>query len=412
MVKRTYLMAMLIGIFSVPILAQDHFYNGDPDASFLAARTLAFNGERSIARDTLKHILTKYPNYSDVRTLLASTYSWDGNYNEARGHFNKITSKDRQNKETWVAAIKNEMYAKEYYIALGLSNKAMHYLKEDQDLIALKKEILIQIKKASEVVLKNDEDEANKEAKKEKVFKNSIGISNRYDVFDVAYDPMVYSSLEFKRETKMGSIIPRINYSNRFQINGLQYELDAYPKFSKTFYAYTNYAFSNAPTFPNHRVGGELYANLPKSLEVSIGMRYLDFKSTQVNIFTGSVGMYRGNYYVSLRPYITPSKVKPISLSGTLVGRRYLKDAENYLGFLAGYGFSSDLRQLRDGDEVLAETLLFVESQHLLLEYQFTSKSQPHLYKANLGVLRQELAFDSGNYYWSVSAGFTYHIKF
>ena len=395
----------LTGMCLTSLIAQETHYTGDPDASFYTARALAFNGKRSVARDTLKRILTKYPNYNDVRSLLASTYSWDGNYQEARGHFNKVTSNDRQNKASWVAAIKNEMYAKEYYIALGLANKAIGYIPDEEELLGLKKEILKLMQNTSNAKPK-------KEVKEAKDLKNSIGIANRYDVFDIAYDPMVYSSLEYKRTTKFGSIIPRINYSNRFQINGLQYELDAYPKISKTLYAYTNYAFSNAPTFPNHRMGGELYANLPKSLEVSLGMRYLDFKSTQASIFTGSIGMYRGDYYFSLRPYVTPSKVQPVSLSGTLLGRKYLKDGENYLGVLAGYGFSSDLRQLRDGDEVLAETLLYVESQHLQLEYQFTGKSQPHLYKANLGVSRQELTFESGTFYWSVSAGFTYHIKF
>ena len=79
---------------------------------------------------------------------------------------------------------------------------------------------------------------------------------------------------------------------------------------------------------------------------------------------------------------------------------------------MAGYGYSADLRQLRDGDELLAETILYVESQQFNLEYQFSGKKQPHLYKANLGLTRQELAYDSGNFYWAVSVGFTYYMKF
>ncbi len=71
-----------------------------------------------------------------------------------------------------------------------------------------------------------------------------------------------------------------------------------------------------------------------------------------------------------------------------------------------------NLRQLTSGDELLAETLLFVESQRLSLEYQFTGKRNPSIYRANMGVTRQELAFDSGNFFWSVSAGFTYQVKF
>ena len=147
-------------------------------------------------------------------------------------------------------------------------------------------------------------------------------------------------------------------------------------------------------------------------MEVSLGMRYMQFSDTQVNIFTGSLGMYSGNYYFSLRPYITPSGEKPLGISGYILGRKYFKDGENYFGVMAGFGFSPELKQLRDGNELLAQTLLYVESQNILFEYQFSGKKQPNLYKANLGVARQELAYESGSYFWSLSAGFKYHIKF
>ncbi|EAR01294.1 YaiO family outer membrane beta-barrel protein [Maribacter sp. HTCC2170] len=410
--KQIYL--LLLSCFSCFLgLTQEKEYNGNPDMSFYVAQDLAFSGKYDIAQDTLNHILKKYPKYHDVRNLLASTYSWNGEYDKARGHFNKITSSDRNNKETWVAAIKNEIYAKEYYIALGLANKAINYVEDDEHLNKLRIEVLKLIKESpasqNEVSDNNLEKALDKE---DKEYKNNIAITNAYEVFDIAYDPMIYTSVEYKRETKLGSIIPRINYSNRFKINGIQYELDAYPKFSEKIYGYLNYGFSDSPIYPNHRAGAELYVNLPKSIEVSAGTRYMNFNEKQVNIFTGSLGIYKGNYYFSARPYITPSKGRPLGISGTLTGRKYLKDGENYFGIIAGYGFASDLKQLRDGDQVLAETLLFIESQHVRFEYQFSGKKQPHLYRANVGVARQELAYDSGNFYWSLTAGFVYHIKF
>ena len=409
--KRTYL--ILIGLLiSFLGIAQEFEYNGNPDMSLQTAQNLAFSGKRTIAQDTLNRILTKYPDYNDVRNLLASTYSWDGEYDKARGHFNKITSRDKTNKETWVAAIKNEIYAKEYYIALGLANKALSYNEADGQLLKLRDEILKNIPGSAESQLEIPAANLKTFFEEDKVFKNRLAISNAYEIFDIAYDPMIYSSLEYKRETKLGSIIPRVNFSNRFETNGIQYELDTYPKFSKNFYAYTNYAFSNSSIYPNHRAGLEFYANLPKSLEVSAGLRYLDFKDTKANIITGSVGLYRGNYYFSLRPYLTSGDDNPLGVSGTILGRKYLKDGDNYLGLLAGYGFTPDLNQLRDGDELLAETLLYLESMHLRMEYQFSGKQQPQLYRAHLGIARQELAFDSGNFYWSLSAGFVYLVKF
>ena len=75
-------------------------------------------------------------------------------------------------------------------------------------------------------------------------------------------------------------------------------------------------------------------------------------------------------------------------------------------------GFSPELRQLTSGDELLAETLLYVESQRLSIEYQFSGRRDENIFRANMGVTRQELAFDSGNFVWGVSAGLSCQVKF
>lgn len=391
--------------------AQEVEYTGNPDTSYFTARSLAFDGQREIARDTLNRVLSKYPDYTDVRSLLASTYSWDGKYDDAREQFNHIISSERKNKEVWIAAIKNEIYAEDYYIALGLSNKALLYLKDDADVVMLKSRALKNLKEKETAPVDTTVTLA-KESFESKIPKNNLTFANSIDVFDIVYDPMVYSSISYSRKTKVGSIIPRINYANRFETHGLQYELDFYPKFSKTFYAYLNYGYSDAPIFPDHRVGAELYANLPKAFEFSIGVRYLDFSTTKATVYTGSIGLYRGNYYFSLRPYVTPQNTGDISFSGGLLARKYLRDGENYFGVNMGMGYAPELKQFRAGDELLAETLLFIESERLAFEYQFTGKKNPNSYNVNLGVVRQELVFDSGNFVWSVSAGLTYQVKF
>jgi len=213
-------------------MAQGSGYNGNPDTSFFTARTLAFEGKRDIARDTLNHILTKYPDYSDVRSLLASTYSWDGRYDLARDQFNRITSQERQNKEVWVAAIKNEIYSEDYYIALGLSNKALTYLKDDDDIQDLRRKVLENLYEDMKTAMDTAVSTVKKYTEPE-IKRNNISMTNSFEVFDAVYGPMVYSSFAYSRKTKAGSVIPRINYANRFETHGLQYELDLYPKFSK-----------------------------------------------------------------------------------------------------------------------------------------------------------------------------------
>jgi len=462
--KHTY----LIIFFSLSCfmgMGQDLVYNHAQDIGFTKAREEASMGNHALAKDLLVQVVAEHPDHWDAQSLLARTYSWEGQYGKARETFNTLLSQEKNNRANWISSIKNELYAKNTATALGLSNKALVHFKSDNEIERLRQIALQRIgnqkypesgwfdqntelkvsntapevgENDSEVRMtgsplkrKNSEvgenhfrgnENAPKLAEKEvieaktpaakDVLNNRLAIRNAYTVFDQRYDPIIASSVSYKRQTLAGSIIPRINYNNRRKINGLQYELDFYPKFSKRFYAYLNYGFSKASIYPKHKVGGDLYANLPGAMEFSAGGRYINFETKNVSVITNSLGHYRGNYYFSLRSYITPLPDHLTRVSGNLLVRKYMKDAENYMGLNVGMGYSPELRQLTSGDELLAETLLYVESQRLSFEYQFTGKRNPNIYRANMGVARQELAFDSGNFFWSVSAGFTYQVKF
>ncbi|MFC4096797.1 YaiO family outer membrane beta-barrel protein [Euzebyella saccharophila] len=428
-------------------VAQDLAFNNAIQDSYDEAYELAYKGEHGKAKALLISFLEKQPNHADARTLLANTYSWDRQYDAARREYNTVTTNNRNHKAAWIGAIKNELYAKNESIALGLANKALSYLDKENEIERLKLisksrveskeysengwynlESAISsknkksLKEAKEKIIE-EEDEGGKEeeqvassiiktpVEKDK-FNNRIDIRNAVTVFDQRYDPMIYTSISYRRQTMAGALIPRLNYSNRLGKNGIQYDLDFYPKFSKRFYAYLNYGYSNSSIYPEHKFGGDLYVNLPGAIEFSAGGRHITFESGDVNVITNSLGHYRGNYYFSLRSYITPKPDNLTRFAGNLLVRKYLKDAENFFGVNVGMGYSPELRQIISGDELLAETLLYVESQRLSLEYQFTGKNNQNAYRANLGATRQELAFAAGKFFYGISAGITYQVKF
>lgn len=401
-IKISIFITLLIG--SLNLTAQEYAFNGDPDISFASAREMAFSGNHQGARDTLKSILSRYPEYTDVRNLLAKTYTWDGAYDDARIQFNRITSKERTNIEVWIAAVKNEIYAQNEHIALGLVNKALIHLPDEATLISLKADVMHRIQTKQAKTIAGDEKKTES-----RTSRNRLEFGNAIDVFDTFYEPMLYASVAYIRETKFGKLIPRINYSNRFNTNGVQYELDVYPRFSEKMHGYLNYGYSADAIYPSHRAGAELYLNLPRAVEISAGMRYLGFANNSTTILTGSIGLYRGDYYFSLRPYITPSR-NQTGFSGNLLGRRYYKNKFHYLGINLGIGYAPELRQLSANNILLAETLFFIESQQLLLEYQFTSADQAHRYRANLGITRQEYIPEPGNFFWAFSAGLVYQV--
>ena len=441
-IKKLHIVFVFV-LFSFFGWSQDMVYNDVNESSYSKAYNLAYQGKHRPAKEILTKLVSKNTEDIEARTLLASTYSWSGQYAKARSEFNKITSQETSNSAVWISAIKNELYAKQNATALGLANKALFYVQSNPEIERLRKIAIERIenktypelgwhnttsplktklssKKKTFKKVKTEEDddltdknsnEAKTPVAKEKL-NNRIAIRNAFTVFDQRYDPAIFSSISLRRQTQAGSLIPRINYSNRNGKNGIQYDIDFYPKFSKRFYAYLNYGYSNSAIYPNHKAGGDLYVNLPGAMEFSAGGRYITFPTRNVTVISNSIGHYRGNYYFSLRSYVRPKEDDLIGVSGNLLVRKYLKDAENFFGINVGMGYSPELRQLISGDELLAETLLYVESQRLSLEYQFTGKKNPNAYRANMGLTRQEFAFAAGKYFWGISAGLTYQVKF
>lgn len=389
---------LLFGVFHVGI-AQQTIH--DPDAAFRNARELAFQGDHPAARDSLQQILLQYPEYTEVHAFLANTYRWEGDHERARRHYNRITSRQRGHEAIWVAAIQNEIQAGNRSIALGLANKALHYLGESTAVQQLR----------ADLISGTVQGPFPGETEEGREFSNMLSAANRVEAFDQYYDPMMYTSLEYQRNTKYGKVVPRIRYNNRFGINGLQYELDLYPRISERFYGYLNYGYSDSELFPGHKGAVELYANFPKALEASLGGRYLAFPESGATLLTGSFGMYRGNYYMSFRPYFVMLGNRKPGGSGTIRVRKYLSDALNYLGLYVSYGYSPELRQLQSGSTLVAETLLFLESQQIMLEYQFATGGGQHLYSASLGVSRQEYLLETGSFFWMISGGLTYKIR-
>src|SRR6478736_1695762 len=117
---------------------QEKPYNGDPDASFATARNLAFKQQRKQAQDTLVNILTKYPNYHEVRNFLATTYSWDGDHKKANKEFDIVLKEDSKNKGAWSGSIQNQLWANAPFIALEMADQALKQLPDDEDILLLR----------------------------------------------------------------------------------------------------------------------------------------------------------------------------------------------------------------------------------------------------------------------------------
>lgn len=415
MEKHIYIIIFLLSFCSY---GQQITFKGDPDRAFEVARELAFNGKRKQAQDTLLSILTKYPNYNDIRSFLASTYSWDGDYKKAKKEFEKVLRNDPDRLDTWEAAIKNEMYSEEPYSALELVNKALKNFPNDAEILYLrasaeeksnnKEEALLTL----ETILKSNPNHENALSFKESLLKylrqNDIGFKASVDIYSEVFDPMQYYLIKYSRRTKFGSFHTKVNISNRFNSTGVQFEVDLYPRITKGLYAYANFGLANTFLYPDMRYGAELYKSLPFGLEVSTGFRALKYSST-TTIYTGSLGWYTGNNFWSFRTYITPSD-SGSSKSGTLVYRTYRSDSDNFFSIDAGIGFSPETYRFEfEGKE---NAIVKLKSQKLNFGYYFTTKNNKNAWGIQTGVSHQEISFDPGAYFWIYSLSLSWDMRF
>lgn len=320
--------------------------------TFEEARQYAFNGERGKARQICKSILAEGFN-SDVALLMGRTYAWDGKYDSARIVFNEVLIQKPENIEVLGAFADVEYWSEEYDKAVEYCDMALKKEPNSEFYILKKARILNSNEQHEESVetleLFFQKNPGNAEIRKKikeyrlDLMKNKIQLAYTIDWFNKGFnrDPWQITSLSYGRKTKIGTVISRVNYSDRFGDKGFQFEVDAYPKLTENSYMYVNYGFSQSYLFPKNRLGLEWYQNFPHAFEGSLGLRLLFFNSSPVDIYTATFGKYLGNYWMSLRAFVTPDS-DGTSVSGLLLVRRYFSDPEDYLGLRLGYGVSPD----------------------------------------------------------------------
>lgn len=189
---------------------------------------------------------------------------------------------------------------------------------------------------------------------------NEFHFEYEYQEFDEILDPWQLYRFEYTKRSSAATVIGRVNRSERFDQWGNQYEIDLYPKFRDGTYGYLSAGYSEDSIFPEWRFGAQIYQSLPHSFEVSLGARRLEFDSSEVDIFTGSIAKYKGNYYVSLQPFLT-ARSGDDSLSGVLTIRNYYGSSDDYLEFRGSYGE-------RPEEDIFLETETRTTSWSLALE--------------------------------------------
>jgi YaiO family outer membrane protein len=323
------------------------------DDLFSQARKAAFDESNYPKAINLSKIALKAsPDYADIRVFLGRLYTWSKKPDSARAEFNYIIEKQPNYEDAYVALGNLEFWNENTGKALIVVERGLKAIPNSEPLKLLKAKLLNDLKRWEEAdvllvdILKKNPSltEARSLASrvKENSAKNKVGVNYSFIYFDKQFaDPWHIASIDYSRQTKYGSIAGRVNYANRFNSSGLQFEIDAYPRISNTFYAYISGGYATeAGVFPKYRAGFSLYANLPLSFEADAGVRYLKF-SNNTFIYTASIGKYHKNFWFNFRTYLTPS-TSNVSQSFSLNTRYYFGGVDDYLSLSLGTGLSPD----------------------------------------------------------------------
>jgi YaiO family outer membrane protein len=335
----------------------------------------------------------------------------------ARHYFNDVMQNDATNKELYLAYTDLEYWNDQYDKALEICEKGLTNTPNSSELVIKKVKILKALKRPAEAqqllekLLKTDrsntEARALLERNKNEILRNKLGVSYEYTYFDKQFsDPWHIGSVDYSRQTKLGSIGGHVWYANRFKSGGLQYELEAYPHISKYLYGYVSVAYSNqVGVFPKYRSGFSLYAILPKSIEAELGLRYLYFSDATI-IYTAAISKYYKSWLFTARTYLTPGESN-LSQTYNLITRYYYGGADDYLSFTVGRGISPD-------DKPLAVLLNNKQYENLVttkasvaFRHQFSKK---YVLTIDAGWMNQEYRPQTkGN---QLSTGISYQVRF
>jgi YaiO family outer membrane protein len=367
--------SIICGLFFVHTINAQQL---NADSLFQVARAYAFAKQYEQARPLCSQILKASPAYHEVRILLGRTFAWDGDYSQALSHFDTVLQADARHAEAISAKANTLLWAAEYDQLLTFCEQKHPLYPEDQELLYLKALALQKQQKFAEATKAYQQllglNPAHEKALlaleqlKLQGLKNTLTVENHYTYFFGTLSSWNLSSLAYARQFKHGTLIGRVNYGRRFEMQDLQYEIDAYPVLSKSTYAYLNYGYAPGKTiFPIHRVGLEVFQALPFAMEASVGLRYLVFEEVKVPVYTGSLSKNFTNWLFSLRPFYTFNE-NNFSQSYQFISRRYLKSPQNFIGLQIGVGVSPD--QAAVDYQILTEGSRAVGQYLIQLSYQ------------------------------------------
>jgi len=294
---RRLLLLLFVGFFIPGLSNFSQLYSQegiDPEAEYLRIRTMAFEGDYAGAATDARKLVNAFPAYGDARVLLGRILAWQKDYKQAAAVIDTLLMTEPNNADALSARRDISLWSKE-------NTAVATYLRTGYSFDYFTKPY----------------------TRFWQVF--SVGAGHRF-----SFGPA-------SAGINVGNLIT--DESTNIYTTELQFEADAYPRFSDKNYAYVGYAYSPGTYFPTHRAAFEFWEVLPKGWAVSAGLNYYYF-DRNIFIVLASVEKYTGKYWFSGKCFVYFKDDGP-KTSFFLNARRYFNDF-NYLQLTLGTGTAPD----------------------------------------------------------------------
>jgi YaiO family outer membrane protein len=330
--------------------------NAFADDEVAKARALAFQGpqHRAEAIALLETRLATHPTDTDALTLYGTILSWEGRYADAHTALQKVLDENPTHSDALPAMINLDLWSDHPQEAEMLAKRGLDKNPGDVNLLMLLArsqrnenhetdaahtlDTLLAVEPSNADALQM----RRRMIYQARKFEASYSFST--DVFTDVFDPQYEQTVALRGPTKIGSYIASFSHADRFGLHSNELGIEMFPHIRKGTYADLTLGGSpDSVLYPQVYLGGEIYQSVGHGFEASAGYHRLQF-GDDINIFTGALYKYYGNWLFSGRLYLTPSDID-VGKTGAFAARRLFGEegVHDFLEFRFSYGASKAL---------------------------------------------------------------------
>lgn len=111
------------------------------DTVMVQAWNFAANEMIDEARSLCNQVLSRIPDYIPARLLIAETHAWNNEFEQARAELRKIRAEENGHRETLLAWVRTETWAKNYNTAIQYCNIGLKFYPTDEEFLLKKAQV-------------------------------------------------------------------------------------------------------------------------------------------------------------------------------------------------------------------------------------------------------------------------------